>query len=148
MNIYDRLEKDHERQRALADRLVATSGDSEERRELFSRFCVELEAHAAAEEQTLYAALIATSDGQDQARHSIAEHKDAADLVKELQETSMSTGAWLQKFEQLKHDVLHHLDEEENDVFPLARKLIDDSVIEKLAFEFDDRKRQEREALV
>lgn len=124
MDIYERLIEDHEKQRGLGRALAATSGDSEDRRRLFDAFRKEVEAHAAAEEQTFYAELIAHDDGQEQARHSVAEHKDAADLIEELEETDMSSSAWLMRFRELHDELVHHLDEEEEEVFPKAKKLI------------------------
>lgn len=147
MNIYQRLTEDHGKQRGMAAGLAKTEGDSSERKRLFDEFYRELEAHAAAEEQTFYAELIATPDGQEKARHSVAEHKTAADLLKELTQTDMSSGAWLQKFKKLKHEVEHHVDEEEKEVFPLAMKLIPDERAEELAREFDARKQKELEEL-
>ena len=61
MNIYERLKDDHCKQRGLCGGLAKTSGDTEERRRLFTALKTEVEAHAAAEEQTLYAELIAAT---------------------------------------------------------------------------------------
>ncbi len=144
MNVYERLENDHRRQRELARKLVETSGDSPERRELFAAFREEVEAHADAEEQTFYAALIAHPDGQEKARHSVSEHEEAADLLEELAELEMSSGGWLRKFEKLKDELEHHLDEEEDEVFPLARRLFDDAVAARLGAEFEERKAAEK----
>lgn len=143
MDIYERLKEDHGKQRGLAGGLAKTEGDSAERQRLFNEFKKELEAHAAAEEQTFYAELIATPDGQEKARHSVAEHKTAADLLEKLEETDMSSSAWLQTFKKLRHEVEHHVDEEEREVFPLSKKLIPESRAEALATEFEKRKRQE-----
>ena len=140
MDIYQHLKQEHEEQKELARRIMETSGDSEERRELFQRFKIELESHAAAEEQSLYAALLSHPEGQEQARHSIAEHKDAADIVEELEETAMDSSAWIQRFEKLKDDVVHHIDEEEDDVFPLCRTLISTEEAQELAEKFAHRK--------
>jgi iron-sulfur cluster repair protein YtfE (RIC family) len=124
MNIYERLKDDHGKQRGLCGGLAKTSGDTEERRRLFTALKTEVEAYAAAEEQTLYAELIAATETQAQARHSIAEHKAAADLIEELEKTDMSSSGWIATFEKLRVELEHHFDEEESDVFPEARKLI------------------------
>ena len=58
MDIYARLEDDHEKQRDMSAGLARTSGDTSERRRLFDELRREIEAHAAAEEQTFYAELI------------------------------------------------------------------------------------------
>lgn len=140
MDIYARLEQDHDRQRQLAKELSETSGDTAERRDLWEQLRVELEAHANAEEQTFYAEMISKPDGQDKARHSIAEHKDMADLIEELADKPMDSSGWLQTFKQLKHDVVHHLDEEEAEIFACARKVIDADRARELAGEFEQRK--------
>lgn len=140
MDIYQRLEKDHDTQRALFKKLMDTSGDTEERKDLWRKLKVELEAHASAEEQTFYAALMEKPDGSDKARHSIAEHKEGADLVDEVDNADMDSPAWKQHFKKLKDAMVHHVDEEEEDVFPKARKLIDPGRATELARKFDERK--------
>lgn len=143
MDIFERLKRDHERQRMLARELSETSGDTPERRELFRRFRRELEAHALAEEQAFYSPLMELPEGTEEARHSVAEHKELDDLVADLASTEMTSGAWLQKFEKLKDRVIHHVDEEEEDVFPLARKLFSKATAEHLAAQFETRKEAE-----
>ncbi len=147
MDIYQRLEQDHDRQRDLAARLVETSGDSEERRQLWSEFKAEAEAHANAEEQTFYAALIEDPDTQEKARHSVSEHKTASDHIEKLSELDMSSGAWLQTFQTLKEELEHHVEEEENEVFPKARTVISDDEAARMADDFETRKSEELNAV-
>ena len=146
MDIYERLIEDHGKQRGLLGGLADTTGDSDERKRLFAELKRELEAHANAEEQVFYAALIAEPDGQEKARHSIVEHDEMNELIAQLEEMDMSSGAWLSKFKQLRHDVEHHLDEEEDEIFVRARKLIDSDAAEKMVAEFDERKKAEAKA--
>lgn len=143
MDIYERLIEDHGKQKGLAAGVADTEGNSAERRRLFELLRIELEAHAAAEEQVFYAELMSEPDGQDKARHSVAEHKTASDLIKELVQMDMSSSGWIQKFEKLKHEVEHHVDEEEREVFPLAKGLIKESRAKEMADEFEDRKQAE-----
>lgn len=143
MDIFERLAKDHEKQKLLAQEIMATSGDSAERRELFKRFKHELETHAAAEEQAFYAPLMELPEGTEKARHSVAEHKELNDLVEELTQSDMGHGAWIQKFETLQDRVVHHVDEEEEEVFPLARRLLSSATAEHLAEQFETRKAAE-----
>lgn len=143
--IYDAIKDDHEKHRRILSDLDGTSGDSETRRELFERLRRELTAHANAEEQTFYAALIEDPDSQEQARHSIAEHKDADDLLEELDELAFDNPGWLQKFRKLKDSVEHHMDEEEDDVFALARGVIGEPQSHELASKFCAREKSERE---
>ncbi len=140
MDIYSRLKDDHGKQRGLSAALAKTTGDSAERRRLFEALRREVEAHAAAEEETFYAALMALPEGQEQARHSVSEHKDAADIFEELASMDMATGGWLTRFKTLKDELDHHLDEEEAEVFTLARRLFDAEEASRLGWAFAARK--------
>ena len=143
MDIFKRIEEDHGKHRGLLGGVSETTGDSSERRRLFEELKTEVEAHAAAEEQTFYAELISHADGQEKARHSISEHKTASDLIEELSQTDMSSGGWLLKFKSLREDLEHHMAEEEKEVFAKAKKLISDKRANELTEEFDRRKKAE-----
>lgn len=140
MDIYSQLKDDHGKQRGLSGGLAETSGDSDERRRLFEELKKEIEAHAAAEEETFYAELISIHEGQEKARHSISEHEEAATLLEELTELDFSSSGWLNKFNKLREELEHHLEEEEEEVFKLAKSLIDDKRAGELGEEFSRRK--------
>lgn len=137
MDIYSRIKDDHGKQRGLSAGLGDTSGDSAERKRLFDAFKKEIESHAAVEEQTFYAELIALSDGQEKARHSISEHEDAAKLLDELDTMDMASSGWLNKFNKLKDELEHHMDEEEKEVFELAQGLFSNDQAEEIGEKFD-----------
>ncbi|WP_188053115.1 hemerythrin domain-containing protein [Sphingosinithalassobacter sp. CS137] len=143
--IFADLKQDHDRQRDLLGRIVETSGDSPERRELFEALRKELQAHAAAEEESLYATMLADPELRDDARHSVSEHKEVDDLLGELVETDMSSSQWLQKFKELKHRYEHHIDEEEEEMFPAAAEELSDAQEARLAEVFETRKPKEYE---
>lgn len=145
MDIYEQLIDDHGKQKGLLAGLVNTEGDSSERRRLFDLLKVELEAHAAAEEQVFYAELMAEPDGQEKARHSVAEHQTASNLLSELEKTDMSSSAWLPMFKKLQHEIEHHVDEEERDVFPLARRIFKANRASEMAEDFVARKQAEED---
>jgi len=147
MNIYERLKADHDNHRELMRRIVETEGESDERKQLFDKLLQDVESHAAAEEQTLYAELIESSEAQPQTRHSVTEHKQVSDLLTELQDIDMSSPQWLLTFKQLQENLEHHMSEEEQDVFNLSRDVIDDGRADKLAEKFDGRKQIKRQRL-
>lgn len=145
-DIYQTIKSDHDNHRRVLAQLDETQGDSAERRELFATLKQEVEAHASAEEQTFYASLIAEPEGQEKARHSVSEHKEAADLIEELDEMELSSSGWLAKFRSLKDALEHHMDEEENEVFARAKKLISADEALKLGDDFEQRKSAELKA--
>ena len=146
-DIYTTLKSDHDRHRELLDSIENTEGDSDERQAAWEEFYRDVKAHGAAEEETFYSKLISKTWGQDSARHSVHEHQQLDDLMEELREMDMSHGSWLQKFETLRHDYEHHIDEEEDEVFGRAKEVIPDDEIEGYGERFRKRKSQELEII-
>ena len=101
-DIFTRLKQDHDRHRAMLDRVGDTSGDSEERREAFKALRVDVSAHANAEEQSLYAEMLARPELQDKGRHSVAEHKEVDDYFEDLVDMDFSSTGWLTRFKTLR----------------------------------------------
>lgn len=122
--IFEAIRDDHEVQRTLVDLLVETEGDSDGRRELWGRLKRELTAHAAAEERYFYVPLMEHDQTQEAARHSVAEHKELDDFVERLDEYDMAGPQWLPTARELTDRLLHHLDEEEREVYPVAGRVL------------------------
>ncbi|MXP46824.1 hemerythrin domain-containing protein [Altererythrobacter luteolus] len=142
--IFERLKADHDDHRKLLDKIEDTSGDSETRRDLFEKFTKEVKSHAAAEEQAVYSTMLRKPETTDETRHSVAEHHELNEALNDLAATDMSSAAWLQKFKQLKHDYLHHIDEEEEDHFPDFAEKLSDSDEQEMAKIFERRKKAEK----
>ena len=142
-DIFDRLKQDHDRHRDLIARICETQGDSDERRTLFEQYKVDANAHAAAEEETLYATIMTKTDTRQDAQHSVKEHADLGMLFVELDEMDMSSSGWLTKFRTLAHDYIHHIDEEEEEKFPKAKEAIGPETAVELRAEFNARKPEE-----
>ncbi|TIX52025.1 hemerythrin domain-containing protein [Alteraurantiacibacter aquimixticola] len=143
-DIFARLKEDHDSHRALLDKLEETHGESQERKELFERFTLEAKSHAAAEEQALYSTMMRKPPTTDETRHSVAEHHEIEEMLNDLAATDMSSGAWLTKFKQLKHDYLHHIDEEEEDHFPDFENELTNEDEQHMREVFDRRKKAEK----
>jgi hypothetical protein len=145
VSIYDVIKKDHAKHRKLLDALARTEGDSEERDRLWNDFYYDVKSHAAAEEETFYSKLMENPDGQDDARHSVAEHKEMDDILEELNKMEFSSPGWLTRFKTLKEEYEHHMDEEEDEIFSKAREVIDDAAAKRHGEQFLKRKEAERD---
>ena len=55
----------------------------------------------------------------------------------------MSSPGWLTRFKTMKDRYEHHIDEEEEDIFPVAREVIGPDKSGQVAAEFAERKREE-----
>jgi len=144
-DIFTRLKQDHDRHRAMLERVGDTSGDTKERRDSFDQLRIDVSAHANAEEQSLYAEMLARPDLQDKGRHSVAEHKEVDDYFEELVEMEFSSTGWLTRFKTLRERLEHHMDEEENEIFAAAKKDLSDERAEELTRIFDERKPVEKQ---
>ena len=142
-DIFDRLKQDHDRHRELLDEISKTENSSGERVVLFNEFKVEVTAHAAAEEETLYATMLAREELRHDAVHSVSEHKEIGDMLEELAGIDVASSDWLPKFETLKHDYTHHIDEEEEEMFPAASEGLDPETEARIASIFEKRKPRE-----
>lgn len=137
MNIFEALRESHERQRTYAKALIHTSGDTPERVEAYKQLKSELQAHATAEERHFYIPLMEFDNGIDLSRHGIAEHHEMDEMMEELDDTEMSSPAWLVTAKKLSEKVHHHLEEEEQKFFQMAGKLLNDKQKESLAGQYE-----------
>lgn len=144
--IYASLKRDHDLHRDLLKQIAEASADGRE--PLFERLRLEIAAHAAAEEESLYATMLANPDLRDEARHSVAEHKEVADYLAELSRIGVGGSEWDEKFAHMRQRYEHHIHEEEEEMVPAAEKLLPERVEEKLAETYDERKPAELERAI
>ena len=142
--IFARLKADHDRHRDLLARIDETHGDSDERRTLFEAFRVEVTAHAASEEMSLYATMLAKPELRDDAQHSVSEHKEIEDFLTELYTMDFASTGWLTRFRTMKDRYLHHIDEEEEEMFPEAEKDLSEAKKQELLAIFEKEKPKEK----
>lgn len=136
MTIFESIRKDHDTQRDLLEKLVKTSGDSNERDVLYKQLKNELNIHAEAEERHFYKPLISNDMMQEKARHGIAEHHEIDELLEQLDDTDYSSSAWLKIAKDLKEKVEHHLEDEEHIFFQLAGKVFNEQQKTALAKDY------------
>lgn len=139
--IFRDLKADHDRHRAMLAELAAAN--FADRAELFEALRIEIGAHAAAEEESLYATMLANPDLRDEARHSVSEHKEIDDFFGELADLDPKSGEWTAKFKEMRHRYEHHIDEEEEEMFPSAAKELSSEEEKRLASVFERRKPKE-----
>lgn len=136
MKIDQAIVLDHAIQRDLIEQLLATQGDSEDRRQLFKQLKQELSIHADAEERHFYVPLIEIDRTQDDARHGIAEHHEIEELVEQVEEAEFDSSSWLKHAKNLAEKVLHHLEEEEQDYFPKANEVLSDEQAKEMGDQY------------
>lgn len=146
-DIFGRLVEDHDRHRALLAMIEATDGKSKDRQNLFEELVRELKAHAAAEEQALWSTVLRNPETTEFARHAVAEHKDIDKMLDDLTARDMATPKWMERFEALREEYLHHIREEEQEQFVESEKVLTDADRRHMMAVFERRKREEKAAV-
>jgi iron-sulfur cluster repair protein YtfE (RIC family) len=119
------LKADHRRfENLLKEGEATTERAKKGRREILTSLTSELNVHEALEEKILYPALKPHAAAHDIVLEGFQEHHVADVLVKELHELDKDDEKWGAKFKVLKESVEHHISEEENKMFPIARTVL------------------------
>jgi hemerythrin superfamily protein len=112
------------------DRAVKT------RRRLVDQMIKELTVHACIEEQLFYpAARKAAPDTKDHVLESVEEHHVVVWMLSELAGMDAADERFTAKVTVLIENVRHHVEEEEQDWFPLLRKAMGRKVLQQLGEE-------------
>lgn len=130
-DIFTALIEKHEIQRDLCDKLEKAEGNAQ-RKAIYEDLKLELQAHAAAEERHLYIPVMQHDDGLDLSRHAITEHHEMDEMMETLDDGRIGQEKWDQTCADLIHKVRHHLQEEENEFFKQARKILDEDLQQRL----------------
>lgn len=130
-DIFAALIVKHDVQRDLCDQLE-NEKDNDKRKAIYEELKLELQAHAAAEERHLYIPVMQHDDGLDLSRHAITEHHEMDEMMETLDDGRISQDTWDTTCADLIHKVRHHLQEEENEFFKQARKILDEDLQQRL----------------
>jgi hemerythrin-like domain-containing protein len=95
-----------------------------------------LAVHTAIEEQIFYPA---TKDArtEEMLREAVEEHLSAKRLIADLLETDPSDAQFSAKMKVLKEQIEHHVEEEEKELFPTVKKVLDRIHLEELGGEME-----------
>jgi hemerythrin superfamily protein len=139
MNAITVLTKDHRKVDELFAQIENGAGD---KAQLFKQLHMELNLHAEAEEQLFYPKLELEGDTSSQVQHSYKEHQEVKNLLAELSAMSPDEQAWTSKLLQLKQSVQHHVEEEENELFPQAQTILGDEQLFEIGSKIESMKQK------
>jgi hypothetical protein len=119
------LETDHRRFEELLERGKQTTGRAlKQRTELLNALATALNVHELLEEKILYPALKPHPEAREIVLEGYQEHHVADLIVNELRELPRDDERWGAKFGVLKENIEHHIQEEEREMFRIARALL------------------------
>ncbi|AVU77633.1 hemerythrin domain-containing protein [Pseudomonas sp. Fig-3] len=146
MNAIDLLKADHERVKAILAQLSeSTSRGIKKRTDLLAKLEMEISIHTRLEEEILYPAY-KQAGGKEQAEmyyEAKEEHRTVDSLVlPDLKNTDPSTPEFAGRVKVVKELLEHHIEEEETEMFPQAKKLLGKATLESLGEQMEAMKAQ------
>jgi iron-sulfur cluster repair protein YtfE (RIC family) len=139
-DIYDLLSKDHNKVKELLDEIQSTS--EETRPKLFSELKQELEIHTTFEEQVFYPQAREKTGMDEAIEEALDEHDEAKQLLEALAGMEPTSEEWMETIGELSDALSHHIKEEEQELFPAARKKVDPTEADKMGREYMDMKKK------
>jgi hemerythrin superfamily protein len=122
----DQLISDHREVESLFeayDELVDADADSGEKQAVALQICAMLTAHATVEEELFYpAAREVLGEDEDLVDEADVEHACAKDLIAQIEAGTPDDPLYDAKVKVLGEYIDHHVQEEENEMFPKVRK--------------------------
>jgi hemerythrin superfamily protein len=145
MNALELLKQDHQKVSDLFAKVEAT--DSEKQHEqLFEQIKTELETHTHIEETVLYPALEKHEELKDLVLEAYEEHKQVKTLIREIGRLADGSEKFDAKLKVMGENVEHHVEEEENEMFPKVKQLFSNQELEQMGQELEAAKREFRKA--
>ena len=137
------LKADHDKvKKAFKEFEKLEQEDTETARQLVETVCEDLKVHTTLEEELFYPAVREAIEDEDLMNEAAVEHETAKMLIEQLENMGPDDPNYRATFTVLGEYVLHHVKEEEGEMFPEAKK--SDIDMEALG----ERMRQRKEELV
>lgn len=141
MNAIELLKTDHEKVKGILNQLSeSTDRALKKRAELLDKLELEITIHTQLEEQILYPAFKdAGGKEQDEMYYEAKEEHRTVDslVLPDLKSTDPSTPEFAGRVKVVKELLEHHIEEEETEMFPQAKKLLGNAKLEELGKEME-----------
>lgn len=137
------LKEDHKTVKQMFRRLEKMKDDpGEEMEKLVGEICQELLVHAKVEEEMLYPMARETLDEELDVLEANEEHHVVEVLIGELLGMDSSDERYVAKAIVLKELVEHHIEEEEDEMFPEIREHLGRKELQEIGARIEDRKKE------
>jgi hemerythrin superfamily protein len=140
------LKADHKKVKALLDALEKTTDRGAKRRAaLLGQIETELKVHTDIEETIFYPAFrdaVKKKDDREMYFEALEEHHVVKLVLPEIKATDPTSEPFAAKAKVLKELVTHHAKEEEREMFPEARKVLDPTELQELGARMAAKKKE------
>lgn len=151
MNAIDLLQADHERVKSILSQLSeSTERGVKKRTDLLAKLEMEITIHTRLEEEILYPAFKEAGGKEQDIMYYEAkeEHRTVDSLVlPDLKVTDPSSPQFAGRVKVVKELLEHHIEEEETEMFPQAKKLLGKAKLEELGAQMEAMKAQHKKEM-
>ena len=140
MNAIELLKSDHDKVDRLFQKVKAT--EEGEHKALFEKIREELEVHTHIEETIFYPAIKENPELEDIVLEGIEEHHQAKMFLRELSGLVEDSEKFEPKLKVLMEDIVHHVQEEEGEMFPKVEEFFDESTLKELGAQMQEEKQK------
>jgi hemerythrin-like domain-containing protein len=119
----DLLKEDHDKvKKAFKEFEKMDRSDTETCRQVVRTVCEDLRVHTTLEEEIFYPAVREAIEDEDIMNEAAVEHETAKTLIDQLENMEPDDPNYFATFTVLGEYVMHHVKEEEGEMFPQAKK--------------------------
>lgn len=120
MDATDLLQRDHRQVESWLHACDSLS-DEQQKSELIQKICMALTVHAQIEEEIFYPRVRAEIGEPGLVQDALQQHGEVKQMVSEIEQRQARGQDCTEQLEALRQAVLHHVQEEERELFPMAR---------------------------
>lgn len=137
MDGLDILIKDHETLKQILSKILDKKDKNDlsrtEINNLLQEFKHQVQRHEKAEEDFLYPTLEKHREIHDLTLEAYEEHKLVDHLVADLEQAKITKDQMIAKITVLQENLEHHIKEEEGELFPKTRKILDQDILKEIS---------------
>ncbi|HVF89233.1 MAG TPA: hemerythrin domain-containing protein [Blastocatellia bacterium] len=135
MNALEFLKQDHQEALGMMDQLEMSdqeTASAQSQMAIFNQLKQALTLHTKMEEQLLYPALQNNEQTGDMISEAYEEHQTVDEILSEMSGMAPSNEEFSDKLAELRENVEHHVEEEENEMFPKAEQILGQHRLEEM----------------
>lgn len=141
MDAFQVLKKDHQKVRELFEELAEIEvSDTKNRKYIFDQIKLETELHAQLEEEIFYPALAEENETAELVEEAYREHKEVKQTLQKLDKMDKNSDEWAELCTTLLENIEHHVEEEETELFKIAKEVLTAEALRDLGKQLQARK--------
>jgi len=136
MNALDLLQRDQGKLKDIVNSLNASlRNDTHSRQTLVQQLKEEFKQHEQLAEELLYSVLLEHRDTHDLAKHGYRVHRQVDKSILALESLESHRDEWKTQLVELQANLFQHIDQEQKQLFPKARKLLGKRMLDEIGME-------------